>query len=189
VDDEQLLAQWRAGDRRAGDHLFERHGSALIRFFRGMVRDAAEELVQDTFMRAVEGRDRIHSDFRAYLFGIAWNVLRGHFRKLARDREVDLEVESMENLDPGPSTLVARRREQRLLHEALRRLPAQHQAALQLHYWDGLRTQEIADIMGISASGMRTRMQTARALLEAQIAELDRTMPLAVSTETESSDE
>jgi RNA polymerase sigma-70 factor (ECF subfamily) len=182
VDDEQLLAQWRAGDLRAGDRLFERHDAAIIRFFRGMVRDGAEELVQDTFTRTVAGRDRIHSSFRAYLFGIAWNVLRQHLRELARDRKIDPEVESMVNLDPGPSTLVARRREQRLLHEALRRLPADHQAALQLRYWEGLRIREIAEIMGISASGMRTRLQTAKVQLERVMKALDQTMPLVVST-------
>lgn len=185
LDDEQLLALWRAGDLRAGDRLFDRHDKAIIRFFRGMVRDGAEELVQETFVRAVAGRVRIHSGFRAYVFGIAWNVLREHLRELARDRKIDPEVESMVNLDPGPSTLVARRREQRLVHEGLRRLPAHHQAALQLQYWEGLRIREIAEIMGISASGMRTRLQTAKAQLERVIEELDRTMPLVVSTGTD----
>jgi RNA polymerase sigma-70 factor (ECF subfamily) len=184
VDDEQLLAQWRGGELRAGDRLFERHDDAIIRYFRGMVRDSAEELVQETFMRAVAGRDRIHSSFRAYLFGIAWNVLREHLRELARDRNIDPEVESMVNLDPGPSTLVARRREERLLHEALRRLPAHHQAALALRYWEGLTTGEIAEIMGISASGMRTRLQTAKVQLEQLIEEIGRTMPLVVGTGT-----
>ena len=182
--DDELLARWCEGDVRAGDRLFERHSDSIIRFFRGMVRDGAEELVQETFTRVVAARERIHSDFRAYLFGVAWNVMRGHLRKLARDRKVDPASESMVNLDPGPSTLAARRREHRLLHEALRRLPTQHQAALQLHYWEGLKTREIAEIMGLSPSGMRTRLQTAKAQLERIYDELESTMPLVVSTRT-----
>ena len=46
-------------------------------------------------------------------------VLPAHLRKLARGREVDPEVESMSDLAPGPSTVVGRTREQRLLLEGL----------------------------------------------------------------------
>jgi RNA polymerase sigma-70 factor (ECF subfamily) len=167
------------------DELFvARYAPGLIRFFRGLVRDDVEELVQETFVRMLEGRERMRAgtEEQAYLFGIARNVLREHLRKLGRDRMVDPEVDSMAVLDPGPSTIAARRRDQRLLAEALRRLPVQLQVILQLHYWERLKIKDIAAIEGISDSGMRDRMMRARALLKQQIAELERTTPLLVST-------
>jgi RNA polymerase sigma factor (sigma-70 family) len=164
--------------------LFARHAPALIRFFRGLVRDDVDELVQETFLRMLEGQGRMHAgtDRQAYLFGIARNVLREHLRKLGRDRMIDPDVESMAVLDPGPSTIAARRRDQRLLAEALRRLPIRLQVILQLHYWEKLKITDIAAIEGITDSGMRDRMMRARRLLKQHLAELERTTPLLVST-------
>lgn len=166
------------------EEFVEHHAPALICFFRGLLREDVEELVQETFLRMLEGQDRIRSGGNpgAYLFGIAWNVLRTHLRRLSRDRMVDPEIESMAALDPGPSTLAARRREHRMLAEALRRVPIEHQVALQLHYWNGFTMVTIAEIMGLSASGMRDRMRRARQLLEQHLAELERTTPLIVSS-------
>jgi RNA polymerase sigma factor (sigma-70 family) len=166
------------------DQFFERHAPALVRFFRGLVRDDAEELVQETFVRMLEGQDRMRAgtDPRAYLFGIARNVLHEHVRKLVRDRKVDPDVESMAKIEPGPSTIAARRREQRMLAEALRQLPVRFQVIVQLHYWDKLTAADIAAIEGITASGMRDRLMRARKLLEQQFAELERTTPLFVSS-------
>jgi RNA polymerase sigma factor (sigma-70 family) len=164
--------------------LVARYTPALIRFFRGLVRDDVEELVQETFARMLEGQERMHAgtERQAYLFGIARNVLREHLRKLGRERMVDPDVDSMAVLDPGPSTIAARRREQRLLAEALRRLPVRLQVILQLHYWEKLKIKDIAAIEGISDSGMRDRMMRARTLLKQHLAELERTTPLLVST-------
>jgi RNA polymerase sigma factor (sigma-70 family) len=166
------------------ERFFEQHAPAIIRFFRGLVRDDVEELVQETFVRWLEGRDRMRAgtDPRAYLFGIARNVLREHLRKLARDRMIDYDVESMAKLEPGPSTIAAQRREHHMLTEALRRLPVRQQVILQLHYWEKLKSKDIAAIEDISASGMRDRLMQARKRLAREVAELERTTPLFIST-------
>jgi RNA polymerase sigma-70 factor (ECF subfamily) len=158
-----------------------------VRFFRALVRDDVEELVQETFVRMLESQDRMRAgtDPRAYLFGIARNVLHEHVRKLGRERKINPDVESMAALQPGPSTIAARRREQRMLAEALRQLPVRLQVIVQLHYWDKLKAADIAAIEGITASGMRDRLMRARRLLEQKLAELERTTPLFVSTTTD----
>lgn len=166
------------------DQFYKRHASSIIAFFRGLVSEDAEDLVQETFVRFFKGRDRMLPDAnsRAYLFGIARHVFHERLRELARERKIDPAIETMAALDPRPSTVAARRREHRMLREALRRLPIQHQEAMQLHYWGGLRIEDIAEIMGITHSGMRDRMCKARQLLEQQLAELEATTPLIVST-------
>lgn len=170
------------------EEFYDRHCPAIIRFFRGWVSDDVEDLVQETFVRMIDGHTRVSDpgNLRSYLFGIAWNVLKEHLRKKkrVRDRQIDLNVDSAEDLGLGLSTLMARRREHRVLLEALRRVPIQHQAALQLHYWDGLKTADIAQIMGVSASAMRDRMCKARALLEQQLEIVEQTMPLTPSSST-----
>jgi RNA polymerase sigma-70 factor (ECF subfamily) len=173
-------------DHRAFQKIvFEEHGPAVIRFFRGLVReDDVADLVQDTFMRWLEGRDRMQPDTkaRAFVLGIARNVFYEYVRRLERERGFDHEVESMAAFQPGPSTIAAHRREHRMLAEALRRLPVGLQVIVQLHYWDKLTAVEIAAIEGISASGMRDRLMRARRLLARELAELERTTPLFVST-------
>lgn len=174
TSDAELLDSWRAGDKLAGQRLCQRHAPAIVRFFRNKVSSPVEDLVQQTFLALLEGQERLGdpNKVRAYLFGIAHNVLRSHLRELARGRDIDPSVSSLAELDPGPTSALAHKREQKLLLLALRRLPIQHQVALELYYWESLNTVEIAEILGLSASAMRSRMARARSMLEAELASL-----------------
>lgn len=182
--DAKLLDAWRAGDQAAGSQLFDRHADAVARFFGNKVTTGAEDLVQQTFLVLIENRERIREGltFRAFVLGVARNVLRGHLRKLARGREVDPEVEAMTDLAPGVSTIVGQNHEQRLLLEGLRRLPIEHQIALELHYWEDMDAREIAELMGVSHSAMRSRLAKARALLRDAITRLAKSPQLRAST-------
>src|SRR5262245_5114846 len=119
VKDAELLRRWRDGDQSAGEILFERYYQRIERFFLGKVPDAVEDLVQDTFKRCLEGRDRIHDEerFRSFLFTIAYNVLRAHLRyRCASGREIDVDDVSIADLaSSGPRARVARGREHQLL--------------------------------------------------------------------------
>ena len=184
TSDAQLLMAWRGGDPEAGEELFERHATSIVYFFRNKVSVGAEDFVQQTFLALVEGRERLGPDtnVRAYLFGIAHNVLRKHLRKLSRSPGFDPGVTSAVDVDPGPSTILAKKKEQRLLLEGLRRIPLDHQIALELYYWEELNAAEIAEIVGISHSAMRSRLSKARKLLEQAIASLDASPELLEST-------
>jgi RNA polymerase sigma factor (sigma-70 family) len=185
--DLELLAAWREGDRRAGGELFDRHFSAIRRFFRSKVGDDYEELLQRTFVRCVEGQARFRGDssFRSYLFGIATNVLREHIkqRRHLDDREFDPESSSVANLElPGPSTAIGAQREQQLLLAALRRLPLNDQIVLELFYWEQLKSAEIADVLGLPHGTIRSRLRLARERLRGHMDELARTPAEAEST-------
>jgi RNA polymerase sigma factor (sigma-70 family) len=182
--DVSLLQAWRNGDPDAGADLYDRHVGAVARFFRNKLPDQAEELMQETFLTLVQSRDRIREGItvRAYLLGIARNKLLKSLEKMARNRVIDHEADSVFDLSPGASTIIARKHEQRLLLEGLRRIPIEHQIALELFYWEGLSAAEIADVFGISHSAMRSRMSKARELLEAQMAKLSESPELLDST-------
>lgn len=169
LSDGDLLERWRGGDAACGEELFERYYDMVDRFFVNKVARGVEDLVQETFIRCVEGRERIrdNAQFRLYVFGIAYNVLKGHIRERYRGGDsVDVDEASMRDLAPGPGTLVARQREHRLLLEALRSIPAEDQVILELHYWEELTTDEIAAALGIPVGTARGRLQRARAKLE-----------------------
>jgi len=184
TQDAALLERWRAGDNTAGEALFDRHAPAVSRFFRNKVRDEVDDLVQQTFLALVQSKDKIREGvaFRAFVLAIARNILSKHLRVLTRGREVDPEVESMATLAPGPTTVAGRRQEHKLLLEGLRRLPVEHQLALELFYWEELTAREIAAILGVSHSAMRSRMAKARSLLEREMAEVAASPELLTST-------
>jgi RNA polymerase sigma factor (sigma-70 family) len=171
--DEELLEAWRGGEREAGEQLYDRHVAAVARFFRNKFPDDVEELIQQTFLGLIEARDRVRSNepLQSFLLGIARHKLLDRLRAAYKD-PIELESDSLNDLAPGPSTIAARKREQRLLLEGLRRIPVEHQIALELSYWEGLNAAEIAAVVGISHSAMRSRLSRARALLERALVEL-----------------
>ena len=188
-DDHELLQAWRDGDEAAGRELFARHFDATFRFFRAKLPDAAEDLTQQTFLGCVRGKDRFRGDasFRTYLFTVARNRLYTHLRDRGRRARIEQPAEPAELsiadlADPSPSAIIAGRQEQRLLLEALRRLPLDLQIAIELHYWEGMTVREIALVVDAPEGTIKRRLQRARARLEAIIRELADSDVLANST-------
>lgn len=173
--DDELLEAWRGGDQRAGRELFARHYAALDRFFHNKVGALAPDLVQKTFLGALEtlerGRYQEQNNFRAWLFGIAYRTLCKHFR--TRDRlDFDASTLSVHDLDPTPSTVMSRSEEGRLLLAALRQIPLDHQVVLELHYWEEMSDAAIAGALGIPLGTIKSRLRRARQLLAQRLADL-----------------
>lgn len=175
--DVELLDRWRDGDLGAGDELFNRHFTSVHRFFRNKVQEESlEDLVQQTFMASVEGRERFRSDstFRTYLFGVAHNLLRDHYRRQRKVEVLDFGETSVEDVRVGPNTLIGRQQEQRLLLEGLRRIPIDSQIVLELYYWEELSASQTAAVLGIPEGTVRGRVRKAKALLKKKLTVLAR---------------
>ncbi|PRQ04746.1 ECF RNA polymerase sigma factor SigR [Enhygromyxa salina] len=166
ASDADLFVAWCEGDQWSGATLFDRHFAAVSRFFRNKVSDDFEDLVQQTFTACVEARDRfrLDSSFRTFLFAIANNILRNYYRRRRRDRLEFTEV-SAYDLQPGPSTIIAKVREQKLLLEALRHIPLEHQVILELYYWEGLTAKGIGEVIDQSEHTVRNRLRRGKELL------------------------
>ena len=182
--DGQLLEAWRGGNDRAGEQLYDRHADAVARFFSNKLREGAEDLTQTTFLRLIEKRDGIREGvaFRAFVLAVARNVLREHLRSRLPGREVDAEVDTMAQLDPGPVTIAGRKAEHRLLLEGLRRLSINDQILLELYYWEQLSSPEIAAVMNNTPSTIRTLLGNARKRLAKAMAEIAASEELLAST-------
>jgi RNA polymerase sigma factor (sigma-70 family) len=174
-DDAELLLAWRAGDTASGEQLFERYYPAIARFFANKLRGDPADLIQDTFMACLRGRDRIaeQGKFRAYIFSVAYNLLRLHYRSHRVDAErLDFASMSVADLSPGAGSMLAQGAEQLLLLEALRRIPIECQVVLELFYWEDMTSASIAEVLEEPHGTVRTRIRRARALLEQALAEL-----------------
>ena len=189
--DSELLERWREGDRQAGTVLFERYYQAVERFFVNKVSDASTEirdLVQETFLALVKQRDRV-SNFRSYLFSVAYKRCQDHLRRKYRKdkRGVHIELDdisqiSVHDLFPSPSAVVHQHEQQRLLLEGLRRLPLEQQTLLELYYWEDLRLQQIAEIIGIVPGTVKSRLSSARKKLAKILTSIARSQEVLEST-------
>lgn len=185
LDDLSLLTAWRDGDKRAGRALVERHYHAVARFMHNKVGDQAQDLIQAVFLGCVESRDRFRADssFRTFLFSIAHHVLLTHLRRRYRDDAmVDFGEVCTHDLAPSPSAVIQGRQEQRLLLEALRRVPFDCQEVLELHYWERMTTEEMAVVLDIPVGTARSRLQRGRRKLKEQLERLAETPELLAST-------
>jgi len=173
--DGELLEAWQGGDRAAGEALFERYYAVLVRFFANKIGGDPMDLIQETFVGCVSGQARLRDrqGFRSFLFGIAYNQLKKHYeRQRVAGERFDPATQTAADLSPGPGTMLTRSREQRLLVEALRRLPVRHQVVLELYYWEELTSREIAEALELPEGTVRTRLRRARVVLEAALGEV-----------------
>lgn len=185
--DEVLLAAWLAGDRKAGFELFERHYDVVARFFQSKVGDLSGDLIQRTFLACVEQLPNFQgrASFRSYLFAIAYRQLCRHFRDRAREQQrLDFTSVSVEDLQPSAAAAIGQREEVRLLLAALRRIPVELQVLVELYYWEGLTTGEIAEVLGIPPGTVRTRLMRAREQLDAVMQRIAESPSLAHSTQS-----
>lgn len=184
-DDRSLFERWCQDDRKSGLQLFDRHYPSIARFFANKAHESAvADLVQNTFLACVEARERFRGDsqFRTFLFAIAHNVLRKHYRDQRGGRAIDFEEVAVAELLPTLSEAMAARQEQRLLLEALRRIPIECQEVLELHYWEQMGTAEIGEVVGVPAGTVKSRLQRARRLLEDRLRRLASSPALLQST-------
>lgn len=178
-EDDELFTAWQGGDRSAGEALIDRHYDAVMRFFRTKAGSQADDLVQRVFLVCADRGTRFRGDstFRAFLFGIARNVLFEFLRSKVRDgtRDPDFGTSSILDLAPGVSTVAGQRAEQRLLVRALQRLPLDLQVAIELYYWEELSVTELASVLDIPPGTVKSRLHRARELLRTTMESLPAT--------------
>lgn len=187
VDDLALLRRWQAGDDAAGNALVRRHFDTVYRFFSGRLQRDTEitDLAQKTFMACLEKREGWEAvgRFRAYLLGVAHKQLLMHLRHrhVRRGEEAvgSLQERLLLSAEPRLSGVAAGREQQRALLVALRRLPLDLQLTLELHYWEGLTTKEIGDVLGLAGGSIKTRLHTARKKLSEHMRALEGTPEVA----------
>jgi RNA polymerase sigma-70 factor (ECF subfamily) len=151
-------------------HLYESTYNDLVRFAQRRVdSNLVEDLAAETMLVAWRRFDQLPAepaDARAWLFGIARNLLLNAYR--GERRRGALEVRIAETVSTHVATddaeVIARRVD---LSRAWRRLTPQHQETLALTVWDHLTSSEAAIVLGISPVAYRLRLSRARRALRA----------------------
>ena len=178
VSDSELIARVLAGETAAFDDLAPRYRESLRRFIVSVIGDAdeAESLAQETLTRAFGALSTYQTDlaFRAWLFGIARNLCRNHFRDLRRHAKVVAperldEVAAAEGRRQGVLSGVLRREVGEHLTRAVGLLPELFRQAFVLHFVEGLGYAEISRRTGVAAGTLRARAYRARSLLRNEL--------------------
>jgi RNA polymerase sigma-70 factor, ECF subfamily len=138
------------------ERLYREVGPTLLTYFRRQpaLAAAAEDLLHDTFVRAMQRTDRLQASVsqRAYLFGIARHV---GLDALRRQRPTD-ELAAEPAISP-----VAEDERLEPLRAAIAELPALHREALLLKLQHDLSYEEIAEVLAIPIGTVRSRLHHA----------------------------
>lgn len=172
MDDERTLAaEAAAGSRDAFDELVKRHQARIYRLVRVLTSgdEDAEDLAQETFVRAFRGIARFRGDsaFGTWLHRIAINVIKSHLSRRRRrpvmvgPRADDGTEDVMEGLASADDFELAVHRRQVIDH-ALATLPEDQRALIVLRDVQGLEYHEIATIMGLPLGTVESRIFRAR---------------------------
>ncbi|MEC3975874.1 RNA polymerase sigma factor [Amycolatopsis sp. H20-H5] len=155
--------------------LFDKHARDVRRYLASRAGPTvADDLVSDTFLIALQRRasyDPARASARAWLFGIATNLLRQHAR--AENRYLRMTADDHRTrVTQGHADRVADRVDAQVrvreLAAALADLSPGHRDVLLLASWGELDASEIAAVLDIPAGTVRSRLHRARQLLRAQ---------------------
>lgn len=150
--------------------LFAQEGSSLVRLVRLFVddRNAAEDLVQEAFIRLARNVQRIEDRGRApaYLRSIVLNLARDHNRRGLVSLRHHLPLDEVRASTEDEIVLSAER--QRIL-DALRDLPLRQRSCLVLRYYEELGIDDIAEVLGISRNSVKTHLSRGLAAMEARL--------------------
>ncbi len=169
--DGALIEQSVRGRADAFVEVVRRHEVAVHGFLaRRAGQQAADDLLGEVWVRAFAARggyDPGHSDARPWLYGIARNVLRAHWRcrpdaSAAAEEAVDPWDDVVDRLDSAAQA--------RELMSALRALPAPERDVLLLVAWEQLSPAEAAAVLGVPQGTVRSRLHRARAALRPVLA-------------------
>jgi RNA polymerase sigma-70 factor (ECF subfamily) len=176
--DEQLLEQYRRGERGSFAKLVERYERELFHFLVRFVgnRSVAEDVFQETFLQVHQSIEQFDTSrrFRPWLFTIAANKARDSIRSAARRPCNALQASIMQGEEQGGQFIDLMTAEEDLPVESLERqelaarvrstvmdMPDPLREILLLSYFDQFPYKQISEILGIPLGTVKSRLHTA----------------------------
>lgn len=178
-DDAVLVRQCRKGDLTAFEPLVVKYQDRIYNLCWRLCGDrlAAEDLTQEAFLKAFEslGQFRGQSGFYTWLYRIATNLALSYRRTERRQLNVgtgcewdDLPAQAARlhravKDDPDQPAEVCERDETRkLVWQAIQELDDEHRAVVVLRDMEGLDYAEVAEVLGVPAGTVKSRLHRAR---------------------------
>ncbi|MBX2828020.1 MAG: RNA polymerase sigma factor [Flavobacteriaceae bacterium] len=167
--DQYLIAQIKQGDTQAFATLVERYKdyvfTIVIRVVK--VREEAEEVAQDTFIKAYESLEsfRGESKFSSWLYSIAYRKALDRVRKNKRQQTTDLLEEITEgdagNIDNALQLMESQERKEKI-RQSIMQLPEIDATLITLYYFEDQSVKEIAQVTGLSEDNIKIKLYRSR---------------------------
>jgi len=183
IDESVLVSQAREGDTRAFGELVRRYEGKIFRLAQHVTnnREDAEDVLQETFMKAYEHLDQFKGDskFYTWIVRIAVNQALMKLRRRKTDKSVSLD----EQIDTGEDTIVreiaawdedpeqrfSREELGEILDHAVDALEPPYRSVFVLRDVEELSTEETAEALGLSIPAVKSRLLRARLQLREKL--------------------
>ncbi len=177
------MEKLQAGQEAALNDLMARHATSIFHFLCRLTghEDDANDLAQETFVRVFKSRDsfRTEQKFSTWLYAIAANLARNHFRWHKRHPNISLEAESPETEQSLASTLPANsptptettlaNERARAVRGAVDQLPEEMREVMVLCEWEERSVAEAAAILETTPKAVESRLYRARQILRERL--------------------
>ncbi|MCA9662705.1 MAG: sigma-70 family RNA polymerase sigma factor [Myxococcales bacterium] len=183
----RLIDRARSGDIQAWSRLYQEHFDGIFRHILHLTgdRDLAEDLVQETFAKAMVSLPRFRGDSKlsTWLSGIAINIVRGHWRRQKSARKAHDGLVALNEVAPpngaAPDQAGLQRARAEALYGVLSELPETLREVFVLRELEGMRAADVASQLGISEGNVNTRASRARARVRNELERLGWLQPKA----------
>ncbi|NOQ94672.1 MAG: sigma-70 family RNA polymerase sigma factor [Methylophaga sp.] len=187
-NEQTLIKKLIAGDQTAFEYIVSEHHNIMLSIARAIVGEAfADEVVQEAWMSAIKALPKFEgrSKLKTWLLHIVSNGAKSRIRRENRMVSLDEGWESvpadkfdqighrLDNVSPWeeatPEALLANEQLQSIIEETFQQLPAHQRAVLTMYDMEGIKMDEICNILDISASNVRVLLHRARTTLHHSI--------------------
>ena len=148
---------------------------ALYGFALSLARDRslAEDLVQETYLRAFAARHKasVDENLKGWLFTILHNVWRNQLRRPRSSTLEEVPAKSLVATTDDPQDTLSRKETRERVQRAIGELPATFREVVTLRCVEGFSYRDLAAILGCPAGTVMSRLARARALLRRSLAD------------------
>jgi len=184
LSDSELVERFKKGEKQVLDELLKRYYSRVYRLAYGILRNPqdAEEVIQEVFLRVFQKLDEFkgESSFSSWLYRVAVNTTYMKLRDKKGASMISLnEIGKLideQMVKSGSSQWIARPDDELLTEEALKiisdaieQLPDDFKTVLILRDVEGLSTEEVGKILGLTVPAVKSRLHRARLFLRKKL--------------------
>ncbi|MGJ8675909.1 MAG: RNA polymerase sigma factor [Akkermansiaceae bacterium] len=174
--DVMLMMRVKNGDEAAFEELVKRHQSIVVATVSKMLGNSsdAEDIAQQVFIRLWKSapRYKVKAKFTTYMFTIMRNLVFNESRRRSRkkessinEREDEFHLQTEDSNTKSPDNQVLQEELQAAVDNAIAELPEKQRLAVILRRYENMPYEEIADVLELSVSAVKSQLFRARAVL------------------------
>ncbi|MGF3105425.1 RNA polymerase sigma factor [Rossellomorea sp. DUT-2] len=178
MENGHLIERAKKGDLQAYSHLITYYSPIVERFAYQMGNSFADipDITQEVFIRVYRFLDGFsYAKFTTWLYKITLNVSRDFKRRENQhnNRVKKIGNEPSENVIT-PQERILRQEEDRMLHECIQKLDGKYQIPIILYYFHEKKYEEMAEILSIKLSTVKTRLLRGKNLLKKELEDAEK---------------